>query len=51
MAQLYEQYPRDTDAGAFYALALLAAEAPNDTSLTQNAQGDGGAQSVVREVS
>jgi tetratricopeptide (TPR) repeat protein len=35
MARLYEQYPRDTDAGAFYALALLAAESPDDTSLTQ----------------
>jgi tetratricopeptide (TPR) repeat protein len=36
MARLYEQYPHDTDAGAFYALALLAAEAPDDTSLTAN---------------
>ena len=36
MARLYEQYPRDTDAGAFYALALLAAESPDDTSLTHN---------------
>jgi tetratricopeptide (TPR) repeat protein len=36
MARLYEEYPRDTDAGAFYALALLAAQAPDDTSLTQN---------------
>jgi tetratricopeptide (TPR) repeat protein len=35
MAQLYGRYPRDTDAGAFYALSLLAAEAPNDTSLAQ----------------
>ena len=35
MAKLYRDYPRDTDAGAFYALALLAASAPNDTSLTQ----------------
>ena len=35
MAKLYKDYPRDTDAGAFYALALLAASAPNDTSLTQ----------------
>jgi tetratricopeptide (TPR) repeat protein len=35
MAKLYQAYPRDTDAGAFYALALLAASAPNDTSLTQ----------------
>jgi tetratricopeptide (TPR) repeat protein len=36
MAHLYDEYPRDTDAGAFYALALLAAQAPDDTSLTQN---------------
>jgi tetratricopeptide (TPR) repeat protein len=36
MARLYEEYPDDTDAGAFYALALLAAQAPDDTSLTQN---------------
>jgi tetratricopeptide (TPR) repeat protein len=35
MANLYKDYPWDTDAGAFYALALLAASAPNDTSLTR----------------
>jgi tetratricopeptide (TPR) repeat protein len=35
MAKLYQDYPRDTDAGAFYALALLAASSPNDTSLIQ----------------
>ncbi|MGH9560037.1 MAG: hypothetical protein ACRD3S_01160, partial [Terracidiphilus sp.] len=35
MAKLYGRYPRDVDAGAFYALSLLAAEAPDDTSLTQ----------------
>lgn len=35
MAKLYGKYPHDTDAGAFYALSLLAAEAPNDTSLAQ----------------
>jgi tetratricopeptide (TPR) repeat protein len=35
MAKLYSHYPRDIDAGAFYALSLLAAEAPGDTSLTQ----------------
>ncbi len=34
MAKLYEHYPHDADAGAFYALSLLAAEAPDDTSLT-----------------
>jgi tetratricopeptide (TPR) repeat protein len=33
MADLYQSYPKDTDAGAFYALSLLAAEAPDDTSL------------------
>jgi tetratricopeptide (TPR) repeat protein len=35
MGKLHSLYPRDTDAGAFYALSLLAAEAPDDTSLTQ----------------
>jgi tetratricopeptide (TPR) repeat protein len=35
MATLYAHYPADVDAGAFYALALLAAEPPDDTSLTQ----------------
>jgi tetratricopeptide (TPR) repeat protein len=35
MSKLYAHYPHDTDAGAFYALSLLAEEAPNDTSLTQ----------------
>jgi tetratricopeptide (TPR) repeat protein len=35
MAKLFARYPDDTDAGAFYALSLLAAEAPDDTSLTQ----------------
>jgi tetratricopeptide (TPR) repeat protein len=36
MAALYGDYPADTDAGAFYALALLASQAPNDDSLTLN---------------
>ncbi|HMK86845.1 MAG TPA: hypothetical protein VK437_12880 [Steroidobacteraceae bacterium] len=35
MGELYRRYPSDTDAGAFYALSLLAAEKPGDTSLTQ----------------
>jgi tetratricopeptide (TPR) repeat protein len=35
MGALYGRYPHDVDAGAFYALALLAAESPDDTSLTQ----------------
>jgi tetratricopeptide (TPR) repeat protein len=35
MAELYRRYPRDIDAGAFYALSLLAAEAPDDASLGQ----------------
>jgi tetratricopeptide (TPR) repeat protein len=35
MGKLYAHNPRDTDAGAFYALSLLAAESPNDTTLTQ----------------
>jgi tetratricopeptide (TPR) repeat protein len=36
LGKLYQDYPRDTDAGAFYALALLASQAPNDDSLTLN---------------
>src|SRR5271168_1782100 len=35
MGKLYGHYPHDVDAGAFYALSLLAAESANDTSLTQ----------------
>jgi len=35
MGRLYGKYPGDVDAGAFYALSLLASEAPNDLSLTQ----------------
>lgn len=34
MARLYQQYPNDLEAGAFYALSLLAAEPPDDTSHT-----------------
>jgi tetratricopeptide (TPR) repeat protein len=34
MGKLYGQFPDDIDAGAFYALSLLAAEPPDDTSLT-----------------
>ena len=33
MGSLYRRYPDDVDAGAFYALSLLASEAPDDTSL------------------
>ncbi len=36
MGGLYARYPGDVDAGAFYALSLLAATGPDDTSLTQN---------------
>jgi tetratricopeptide (TPR) repeat protein len=36
MAALYQHYPGDTDAGAFYALSLLAAQAPDDASVTMN---------------
>ena len=32
MAQLYQKYPKDLEAGAFYALSLLAAEPPGDTT-------------------
>jgi tetratricopeptide (TPR) repeat protein len=35
MAKLFAHNPRDVDAGAFYALSLLAAAGPNDTTLTQ----------------
>ncbi|MGB8888446.1 MAG: hypothetical protein WCC87_17085 [Candidatus Korobacteraceae bacterium] len=33
MGKLYQQYPTDLEAGAFYALSLLAAQPPDDTSL------------------
>jgi len=33
MGKLYQQYPADFEAGAFYALSLLASESPDDTSL------------------
>ncbi|MBV8672735.1 MAG: tetratricopeptide repeat protein [Acidobacteriaceae bacterium] len=36
MGALYKRHPDDVDAGAFYALSLLAAGAPDDTSLRQN---------------
>lgn len=32
MAKLYHKYPQDLEAGAFYALSLMAAEKPGDTS-------------------
>jgi tetratricopeptide (TPR) repeat protein len=35
MGKLYAAHPEDVDAGAFYALSLLAAESPTDTSLQQ----------------
>jgi hypothetical protein len=35
MGRLYTHNPNDVDAGAFYALSLLAAEAPDDTSLAE----------------
>jgi hypothetical protein len=38
MGKLYAANPADTDAGAFYALALLASSAPNDDSLNRNHQ-------------
>jgi tetratricopeptide (TPR) repeat protein len=34
MEKLYGRYPHDIDTGAFSALSLLAAEAPDDTSLS-----------------
>lgn len=39
MSKLYRDYPDDTDAGAFYALSLLADEPPDDTSLNHQRQG------------
>ena len=33
MGLVYQQYPADLEAGAFYALSLLAAKPPGDTSL------------------
>jgi tetratricopeptide (TPR) repeat protein len=38
MARLYAAYPDDVDAGAFYALSLLAAKAPDDASVQQARQ-------------
>jgi tetratricopeptide (TPR) repeat protein len=38
MGKLYAQYPSDVDAAAFYALSLLAAEKPDDTSLAAEKQ-------------
>jgi tetratricopeptide (TPR) repeat protein len=35
MGELYAAHPEDVDAGAFYALSLLAAITPSDTSLEQ----------------
>jgi len=34
MGQLYQKYPKDLEAGAFYALSLLAAEPAGDTTHT-----------------
>jgi hypothetical protein len=34
LGKIYQQYPNDTDAAAFYALSLMASAAPDDTSLT-----------------
>jgi tetratricopeptide (TPR) repeat protein len=38
MRNLYRHYPNDIDAGAFYALSLLASEEPGDTSLSHERQ-------------
>ncbi|HVN04938.1 MAG TPA: hypothetical protein VMT86_11005 [Bryobacteraceae bacterium] len=38
MAKVYAEYPDDVDAGAFYALSLLAAKAPDDSSVAQERQ-------------
>jgi tetratricopeptide (TPR) repeat protein len=34
LGKLYADYPQDVDAGAFYALALIAAASPDETSLS-----------------
>jgi tetratricopeptide (TPR) repeat protein len=36
MGKLYAKYPEDVDAGAFYALSLLAAKTPDDMTQTQD---------------
>jgi tetratricopeptide (TPR) repeat protein len=36
MAKLYQDFPSDTDAGAFYALSLLASQSPDEASVTLN---------------
>src|SRR5258708_2029499 len=36
MGKLYKDYPADADAGALYALSLLASQAPNDDTLALN---------------
>ena len=36
MAKLYQHFPHDADAGAFYALSLLATQSPDDTTLALN---------------
>jgi tetratricopeptide (TPR) repeat protein len=36
MGKLYAAYPQDVDAGAFYALSLLARTAPDDITLADN---------------
>jgi len=38
MAKQYAQHPDDVDAGAFYALSLLATKAPDDTSVALERQ-------------
>jgi tetratricopeptide (TPR) repeat protein len=35
LGKLFDQYPEDVDAGAFYALSILAAKATDDASVTQ----------------
>jgi tetratricopeptide (TPR) repeat protein len=38
MGRLHARYPEDIDAATFYALSLLASEAPDDSSLTHERQ-------------
>ena len=49
MGKLYAKYPDDVDAGAFYALSLLAAKSPTDMTQVQDREGDGGVEAAVCE--
>jgi len=48
MERLHEDYPSDEEAAVFYALSLLAAEPPNDTSLQYTKKAVGLLNGVLR---